>query len=144
MIRNRRGASTSRSTAQNGTTAEPPSTQGRVYEEQIVNEENTAVTFAHNTLSPTFAGIIGRAIGLFIGYWLVFELWVENMALGLGRWIVGGSSVTEENVKLLPQRKEKKVKRRRREVAGGNVGGELFHPNLLYSHRACNEMEALA
>jgi hypothetical protein len=138
MIRKRRGASSSQYT----TSVEPtiatsvtePLIQSGI-ESDYNDDDTSASAFAQNTLSPTFRGvlgkIIGRVIGALIGYYLIFEAWYESMALGLGRWIVGGTSGAreEESVKLVPQGNEKQVKRRRRHTAGGNVGGESAFPN---------------
>jgi len=132
MIRKRRGASSAhftKSVEPTSTAAEPVIQSESNYDNKDENKDHSASVFAQTALSPTFCGvigkIIGRVIGAFIGYYLIFEVWYENMALGLGRWIVGRNSGGEEAVKLVPQEKEKKVKRRRRDMAGGSTGGEL-------------------
>ena len=131
MIRNRRGVSSSGIITSSPTQVHEKADHLDAESEPIAN---SASVFASSTLSPTVSATVGKALGTILGVviaWsFVLQAWADNMALGLGRWIVGGSSAGKEGVKMEPLGKEvKKIKRRRREVDPGSSGGEFLCPS---------------
>jgi hypothetical protein len=80
--------------------------------------------FATLTLAPTLTGQLGRIVSWFLVIYLWISTKADEMAIGIGRWIMGQQTVAAmpENIKLVDG--HKKVKRRRRQAGTeGAVAG---------------------